>query len=274
MKKYIVILFLILPAILYSQIGYFGHGSNINSSLPSGSWIGVTQAYGWTFTPTSIYTTSANMGIGTSTPAYKNHISLRGTVKQVTTGLCLDNTTNAEDMEGTGVGILFQGMAYEETTPTSLGSITCYTPNNMTSTESTKDGTLHFYCAVNNVMTSVMSLTSYATFSSHARVGATYGNTSQRDVTVVAQASTFAASRNHTSVTGVAGGDTVDTITGANAIGLYTLLFNDAYVFITDDDSHNANTTDLTADFQSADDATLTLYWDGTSWYEISRSAN
>ena len=77
------------------------------------------------------------------------------------------------------------------------------------------------------------------------------------------------------SVNGDAGGNTISTIS-APVKGVYTFIFNDALVTIVNDDTHATNTVDLqgTADLVSADDLVLQLVYDGTSWYEISRSEN
>jgi len=102
------------------------------------------------------------------------------------------------------------------------------------------------------------------------------GNTAQQTITLGASATTFAVTKNVTTVTGDAGANTVATITGA-VVGIYTFIFVDALVTITDDDTHAANSVDLAGtatNFTSADDKTLTLVFDGTSWYQLSTSAN
>jgi len=85
---------------------------------------------------------------------------------------------------------------------------------------------------------------------------------------------TFAVDSNLCVITGDGGGNTVATITGGVTGQMLVLLFTDANITITDTDAHTANTVDLSAAFTSADDTTLTLVFDGTSWYETSRSAN
>ena len=85
---------------------------------------------------------------------------------------------------------------------------------------------------------------------------------------------TFAITNNVSIVTGDGGGNTVATITGGLNGQLLTLMFTDANVAITDTDAHGANTVDLSAAFTSADDTVLQLVYDGTSWYEASRSVN
>ena len=94
-------------------------------------------------------------------------------------------------------------------------------------------------------------------------------------VTVAAAATTFAVDSNYVKVTGDAGGNTVSTITGGVSGQLLVLEFQDVLVTIANDNTHAANTIDLVAGNTTfADDATLTLIFDGTSWYEIGRSVN
>lgn len=85
---------------------------------------------------------------------------------------------------------------------------------------------------------------------------------------------TFAADSNVMEITGDAGTNTIATITAGLAGQLLTLIFTDGNVTITDDNTHAANTVDLSAAFTSADDTVLQLVYDGTSWYEVSRSVN
>lgn len=87
---------------------------------------------------------------------------------------------------------------------------------------------------------------------------------------------TFALTSNVVQLTGDAGTNTIATITGAG-VGLYTIIFNDGNVTITDTDGHTSNTVDLVGtatDLTGADDTVLQLVYDGTSFYEVSRSAN
>ena len=93
-------------------------------------------------------------------------------------------------------------------------------------------------------------------------------------LTLGAAATTFAADSNVMEITGDAGSNTIATITGGLAGQLLTLLFVDALVTVTDDNSHAADTVDLSAAFTSADDTVLQLMFSGTSWYEVSRSVN
>lgn len=93
-------------------------------------------------------------------------------------------------------------------------------------------------------------------------------------VTCAAAATTFAVASSSVIVTGDGSGNTIATITGGVAGVTVRLLFVDGLVTITDTDAHTANTIDLSAAFTSADDTILTIYYDGTSWYEVSRSVN
>jgi hypothetical protein len=95
--------------------------------------------------------------------------------------------------------------------------------------------------------------------------------------TLGAGATTFICESNVMTITGDGGGNTVATITGAKSGTLLTMIFVDANVTITDTDAHTANTVDLAGtatNFTSADDKTLQIVFDGTSWYEVSRSTN
>jgi hypothetical protein len=93
-------------------------------------------------------------------------------------------------------------------------------------------------------------------------------------ITLAAGATAIAATKSFHVITGDGGGNTVATITGGADGMVLRLLFVDALVTITDTDAHTANTVDLSAAFTSADDTVLTLIFDGTSWYETSRSVN
>jgi len=98
-----------------------------------------------------------------------------------------------------------------------------------------------------------------------------HGNTA---VGLGAAAVTFSAATNFVTVTGDAGTNTIATITSGTIGETLVLLFTDALVTITDNDTHSADSVDLSAAFVSVDDTTLTLLYDGTSWYELSRSVN
>jgi hypothetical protein len=89
-------------------------------------------------------------------------------------------------------------------------------------------------------------------------------------------ATTFAVTGEAMEITGDGGGNNVATITGGLTGQILILTFVDALVTIVNDDTHAANTIDLVAaaNLTSADDTTLMLFFNGTSWYELSRSVN
>jgi len=95
--------------------------------------------------------------------------------------------------------------------------------------------------------------------------------------TLAAAATTFVCTSNVMTITGDGGTNTVATITGAKSGTLLTLIFVDGNITLTDTDAHTANTVDLAGtatDLTSADDKTLQIVFNGTSWYEVSRSVN
>ena len=85
---------------------------------------------------------------------------------------------------------------------------------------------------------------------------------------------TFAATSNDMEITGDGGGNTIATITGGINGQFLCLIFTDGNVTVTDDNSHAADSIDLSGAFTSADDTVLLLKYNGTSWYEVSRSVN
>jgi len=92
--------------------------------------------------------------------------------------------------------------------------------------------------------------------------------------TLGAGVTTLAVTRDIVVLTGDGAGNTLATITGGITGQVLRILFVDGLVQITDDNTHAANTVDLSAAFTSADDTVLTLLFDGTSWYETGRSVN
>lgn len=87
-------------------------------------------------------------------------------------------------------------------------------------------------------------------------------------------ATTFAITQARHVIDGDGGGNTIATITGGTAGMILVLRFVDASVTITDTGTGAANTVDLSAAFTSSANDILTLLFDGTSWYEVSRSVN
>lgn len=112
-----------------------------------------------------------------------------------------------------------------------------------------------------------------ADFFGHIKVDSTISTPNKGELLGVA-ATTFAVETNVMTITGDGGGNTVATITGGKDGMLLTLIFTDGNVTITDDNSHASDTIDLSAAFTSSDDTTLQIVFDGTSWYEVSRSTN
>ena len=93
-------------------------------------------------------------------------------------------------------------------------------------------------------------------------------------VTLGVGVTTFAIAGRSIEVTGDGAANVIATITGGVVGQHLTVQFVDALVTITDDNTHAADSVDLSAAFVSADDTMLELYYDGVSWYEVSRSVN
>lgn len=93
-------------------------------------------------------------------------------------------------------------------------------------------------------------------------------------ITLGVGVTTFATVGELMEITGDGGANVIATITGGVTGQILMLVFVDGFVTVTDDNTHGANSVDLSGAFVSADDTTLTLLFDGTSWYEISRSVN
>jgi hypothetical protein len=91
---------------------------------------------------------------------------------------------------------------------------------------------------------------------------------------LAALATTFAVTGEAMVIDGDAGGNTIATITGGATGQILILRFIDASVAITDTATHAANSVNLSAAFTSADNTVLTLFFDGTSWFETGRSVN
>jgi len=107
----------------------------------------------------------------------------------------------------------------------------------------------------------------------NAKITGTLAST-RNNATLAAAATTLAITRNVTTVTGDAGGNTLATITGGQSGQILTLIFVDGLVTITDDGSGAANTVNLSSAFTSTAGDVLTLVFDGTSWFETQRSNN
>lgn len=101
-------------------------------------------------------------------------------------------------------------------------------------------------------------------------------------IVVGAAATTWVATKDNQTVDCDGGGNTVATITRSTGIsggGLYCIRFVDASCTITDTDDGAANTIDLdetdavAGNIVSADDKTLCLMHDGTSWFQVGKIA-
>ncbi len=93
-------------------------------------------------------------------------------------------------------------------------------------------------------------------------------------LTLGAGATTFAITTNVMKITGDGGGNTITKITGGITGQILILIFVDAYITITDDNSSDVNTINLLEAFTSDINTVLTLVFDGVSWREVSRSKN
>ncbi|GAH14832.1 unnamed protein product, partial [marine sediment metagenome] len=105
-------------------------------------------------------------------------------------------------------------------------------------------------------------------------LGANRVTRTRTDITLGVGVTTFAVVGEYMQITGDGGANTIATITGGATGQMFLLVFVDGFVTITDDNTHVANSIDLSAAFTSADDTILILIFDGTSWYEVSRSVN
>ena len=93
-----------------------------------------------------------------------------------------------------------------------------------------------------------------------------------QSLTLPAGATTFAATGKLVLLSGDVGTNTIATITGpmAFASNEITIIFQDADVTFTNDDTSAANTLNLDATFTSAANDVLKLIYDGNKWFMIS----
>ena len=92
-------------------------------------------------------------------------------------------------------------------------------------------------------------------------------------LTIPSGATAFGITSNFMVVTGAAA-VTIGTITGGYIGMIVVVLFTDANVTITDTNTGAINTVNLSVAFTSTANDVLQLMYDGTSWFEISRSVN
>ncbi len=84
----------------------------------------------------------------------------------------------------------------------------------------------------------------------------------------------FTMTSNIMQISATAGAVSIATIAGAPANGcLLTLIFTDANVTLSDNNTGASNTLDLGGDISSADDKVVQLVHDGTSWFRVSAAA-
>lgn len=93
-------------------------------------------------------------------------------------------------------------------------------------------------------------------------------------LTLAAAATTAALSTNSHTMDCDGGNNNVTTLTNGTGTMFVILKFVDSNCIFVDDATGTANTIDIGAAFTSSDNDTLTLYYDGTSWHELSRSVN
>ncbi len=95
-------------------------------------------------------------------------------------------------------------------------------------------------------------------------------------VTLGAAVTTFVITSESMTITGDGGANTIATLTGGitGEAMFVTLLFNDALVTITDDNTGTVNTINLSASFTSTANDIIVLKYNGNSYFEISRSIN
>lgn len=93
-------------------------------------------------------------------------------------------------------------------------------------------------------------------------------------VTMGAGVTNIAISSASMILTGDAGSNNLNTLSGATAGSIIILKFLDALITITDDNSGTINTINMPSNFVSAANSTLMLWSDGTSWQQLSRSFN
>jgi len=87
-------------------------------------------------------------------------------------------------------------------------------------------------------------------------------------------ATTLAVASRVVKLTGHVSGNTIGTITGGISGMSLVIIFVDALVTITNDDTSTANTVNLSASFTSSANDTLSLVYDGNKWFETARSVN
>ncbi len=102
-----------------------------------------------------------------------------------------------------------------------------------------------------------------------------FGTTHAAPAALAAGVATFAVTTNVMTIDCDGGGNSITTITGGISGQILVLIHVDAHCTYVDNNLGAANTIDLLgANNVSADDETLTLVNDGTSWRELANSVN
>lgn len=97
--------------------------------------------------------------------------------------------------------------------------------------------------------------------------------TTMNTITLSATSNTIQVTSNVMSVSAL-GAVTIATIQGGISGQILTLIFSDTNVTITDSSPGTLNQILLSAAFISAVNTVLTLVYNGTKWFEVSRSVN
>lgn len=196
-------------------------------------------------------------------------VTSAGTLESTNSGAIAFGYARDGTITASGSGSLALGRTASTGTITAsgLGSLAVGYSNNTAITASATNS-VQFGPGANSTANSIQVGSDFLAKSNGQHAGANDA------LTLGAAATTFAATSNVMTITGDGGGNTIATITGGINGQLLTLIFVDGNVTITDDNTHASDSVDLSAAFTSADDTVLQLVYDGTSWYEISRSTN
>jgi len=263
------------PYRLFVRNPTFGSGIFVSQTLASGSSIGVNVSVtGAATTNTGINTSatgattnfSAQFGSGDVYGSIGSSSWAIGVVAPTAaTKLCIAvNTGSVHTL------IAEFRTSNDEATNTALkGTCTGAGTVNTSAEFSATGGTTNYGLLVTNGLTGIGTSTPDNTLDVDGFIE--YDN---KPITLGVAATTFAVTANGMTVTGDGGANTLATITGVTNGGFLTLIFVDGLVTITDDNTHAADSIDLSAAFTGADDTTLRLEHDGVSWYEVSRSVN
>ena len=267
------------------KIAQLGHGTsggvlNLFNSTGSASLVLFNSG------PFSFITDGKNFGFGTSSPtnslvvktnANDKGIELISATDKLHVLLQSDNTVGGQilikDAAGTTQLVLFNGGAGPGDGFYNTGGDYIFGGSNATARLHAKgvnaSGATSAFLVEDNAGTDLFDVKN----DGQVIVGSEF-STTKKDITLGVADITFVTTGNVMEITGDGGGNTITTITGALSGQYLIIIFVDDKVTITDDNGHGANTIDLSAAFTSVDDTVLHLIYNGTSWYEVSRSIN